>query len=106
MKTEEVLKVALLAGVGYALYTFFTRLQQSVGAPVGTVAATIWSYLHPTIQPAGNIVLPGGNNTLVPLSQTEVRTDDNHNVYALYDGFLYQLAPSDAQGNWPATAVE
>jgi hypothetical protein len=51
----------------------------------------------------GNVVFPDGR--MSPLAGYPVRTDTQGNVYINTGGVVYQLQPSDAQGNWPAVLV-
>ena len=54
----------------------------------------------------GSALLPSGS--LVPLSTLQsgqIRQDANSNVLANVSGSIYQLSPSNAQGNYPATFI-
>lgn len=50
----------------------------------------------------GNVVLPNGAQ--VALSSLPVGTNCS-GTYVQYQGGVYQLSPSDSNGNWPATQV-
>jgi hypothetical protein len=103
-----------LAGVAYLIYKFGSKLPNPNTA-ISAVAqgiANIWLSL-PVVglgsaqSILGNAKLPDG--TLVPLNSLvgSIRQDTNTppNVYAGINGNIYQLAPSDAQGNYPATLL-
>lgn len=105
------------AAVAYLLYKLANKVPQAVNAATGAVAqgiANIWLSLPyfglstgQTI--LGNLKLPDG--TLVPLQSLvgggNLRQDpSNTNVYANVNGAFYQLSPSDASGNYPATLIQ
>ena len=104
-----------LAGVGYVLYRFATQIPKAASAATGAVAqgiANVWLSL-PVVGLGsaqtilGNAKLPDGS--LVPLNSLvgSIRQDTNNppNVYANVGGNIYQLSPSDAQGNYPAALI-
>jgi hypothetical protein len=118
--------VLLLAGLGiggYLLYQVYKGAKavgtaaaaagtavyhgaQVVTAPVSNAIAA--GILKLTQQPAmnvpGNVVFPDG--TLAPLSTySSVYSDSAGNVYIKDRGSTWQLHPSDADGDWPATYV-
>ena len=103
-----------LGGVGYLLYKSFSGVSSTASNIVNTVSsgiADLWLSLPlvglpPAMQVLGSIQLPNGS--LVPLSSLQsgqIRTDANNNVYANVSGTIYQLSPSNAQGNYPATLI-
>lgn len=104
-----------VAGVGYILYRLANKVPQAVGAATSALAqgiANVWLSLPvvgfgPAITVLGNIKLPDG--TLVPLNNLvgQIRQDNNTppNTYANVSGTIYQLSPSDTQGNYPAALL-
>jgi len=103
-----------LGGVGYLLYKSFSGVAATASAATNAVSsgiADVWLSLPLVGLPAamtvlGNVQLPNGS--LVPLSSLQsgqIRTDANNNVYANVSGTIYQLSPSNAQGNYPATLI-
>ena len=112
MNAKDVLQIGLLGAVAYLLYKGFNAASDAASAATGAVADKIinWFGLKPAPSMMykdllGNINFPG--NVTVPLSQFagQVRTDDSGNVFVKYAGYVWQLAPSNAYGNWPATRV-
>lgn len=104
MKTEDIIKLALLGGLAYFVYTY---LQKS--SPVQGTASVIadfitWATLPASMVVQGNIAFPDG--TLYPLADVNVRQSPTGAVVANYQGHYYQLSPSDANGNWPATLIQ
>lgn len=104
-----------LAGVGYVVYKLANKVPAAASAAANALSqgiADVWLSL-PVVglgaaqQILGNAKLPDG--TLVPLNNLigNIRQDksDPPNVYADISGSIYQLSPSDAQGNYPATFV-
>ena len=100
---------------GYALYVLFQKIPK-LPTP-GQIASKLIDWLAlpfinlpPAMQVLGNVVLPTG--TMVPLNTLEngqIRQDLNQSppaVYANVSGSIYQLAPSDANGNYPAVYVQ
>lgn len=97
-----------LAGV----YVYLQFRKSPLPSSVAQGIANIWLSLPfvglpPAMQVLGNVALPDG--TLVPLNSLksgQIRTDNTTgNVYANVGGNIYQLSPSDTQGNYPATLV-
>lgn len=104
MKTETIFQVAILGIVGYFGYELLKKGSQAADYTSSQIADLWLSWtLPPPITLLGNIVLPDG--TLIPLSTVSVRLAPNGNTYAQVGAAYYQLAPSDANGNWPATPV-
>lgn len=103
-----------LGAVGYLLYKTVVKVPAAVNADTGAVSqgiADIWLSLPLVGLPAnmqvlGSVQLPNGS--LVPLSSLQsgqIRNDPNENVLADINGTIYQLSPSNAQGNYPATLI-
>ena len=107
-----------VAGVGYVLYKLVNKVPQAVTAAASaatnavsqTIANTWLSLpvigLGQGITILGNMKLPDG--TLVPMQSLVGnlrQAQDTTDTYASYAGNLYQLSPSDAQGNYPATLL-
>lgn len=103
-----------IGGVGYVLYKMWGGISSAgsgVTNAVSSAIANAWLSLPlvglpPAMQVLGNVKLPSG--TLVPLnslSSGQIRTDASNNVYANVSGTIYQLSPSDSQGNYPAMLV-
>lgn len=112
MKVENVL---VLAALGVGLWLLF-RAKEQLSRGADTVAdwiARAWMAFDDLLPGQGGIQLQGNvsfNGTLVSLQQLAnaraVKSDPNTgNVYAHYAGRFWQLAPSDASGNWPATVI-
>lgn len=102
-----------LAGAAYVVYKFATKIPAAASAATNAVSqgiANVWLSL-PLVglgssqSILGNAKLPDG--TLVPLNSLVggIRQDSNNNVYANVNGNIYQLSPSDAQGNYPAALM-
>jgi hypothetical protein len=102
-----------IGGVGYVLYKLWGGFAQTANTATNAVSsaiANIWLSLPLVGLPAnmqvlGNVKLPDG--TLVPLnslSSGQIRQQGS-TVLANVSGTIYQLAPSDSQGNYPATSV-
>jgi hypothetical protein len=102
-----------IGGAGYVIYKFWGGLS-SVGSSatnaVSSAIANAWLSLPlvglpPAMEVLGNVKLPDG--TLVPLnslSNSQIRQSGS-SVLTNIAGMIYQLSQSDAQGNFPATAV-
>jgi hypothetical protein len=120
---EGVLVLAGIGIAGYLLYQVYKGAKaaagavadagvavyhgaQTITAPVSNVIAA--GILKLTQQPAmnvpGNVLFPDG--TSAPLaSYPSVSKDAAGNVYVIDRGSTWQLHPSDADGDWPATYV-
>lgn len=103
-----------LGGIGYILYKSLGTVATATNGVTNTVSSGIanaWLSLPLVGLPAqmtvlGNVLLPNG--TLVPLSSLQsgqIRNDASGNVYANVSGTIYQLSPSNTQGNFPATLI-
>jgi hypothetical protein len=109
MKAQDAIPWILLGVAGYVLYQIANKLKTGTDKVVNWTAnqiAQLWiSRLPPPIELLGNVKFPG--NILVPLNQikNDVRQDDEGHVFVKYSGLFWQLSPSDANGNWPATRV-
>jgi hypothetical protein len=103
-------------GVAYILYKSLGAVGAAASTAVSTVSSGIanaWLSLPlvglpPTMNVLGNVLLPNG--TLVPLNSLQggdIRNDTSNppNVLANIQGTIYQLSPSNAQGNFPAALV-
>jgi hypothetical protein len=111
---RDSLIVAAVVGVGIWLLWDAKRKFDAGGERVADWIAKAWMAFDDLlpgqggIQLLGNVVFPG--NVLVPvqaLSNAGAIKQDRAtgNVYANYSGKYWRLAPSDANGNWPATLV-
>jgi len=89
------------AGVANAV----TNAASATTCAISSGIASFWNSLtlscNMTVQ--GNIVLPNG--TQVAASAAQIGQDCSGNVYAQYQGAVYQLSGSNSCGNWPATQV-
>ena len=105
MKAENLIKLVLFGGAAYLLYGLFTKQLPKLTAPIAGGIADLWVSLTsaPAMSVQGNVVLPSGQQ--IPLSSLAVKTDTAGNVYVNINGAVYQLSPSDSEGNWPATFV-
>jgi hypothetical protein len=104
----------LAIGAGYILYRTLQKVPAAVNAATGAVSqgiADLWLSLPLVGLPAnmtvlGSAQLPDG--TLVPLKTLQsgqIRNDPNNNVLANINGSIYQLSPSNPQGNYPAIFI-
>jgi hypothetical protein len=105
MSVKDTLQLAALGIGAYLLYRFYNTASQ-VAAPAANAIASFytWATLPASMVVQGNMVFADGST--VPLAQVDVRQNPNGSVNAAYAGHIYQLAPSDANGNWPATLVQ
>ena len=103
-----------LGTIGYLLYKSMSGVATAANAVTGSVSqgiANVWLSLPlvglpPNMTVLGSILLPNGNT--VPLSSLQsgqIRNDANGNVLANVSGQIYQLSPSNPQGNYPATLI-
>lgn len=103
-----------LGGVAYVIYKASTAVSSTVNSATSALAqgiANIWLSLPvigmgPGVTVLGNARLPDG--TLVPMESLVGKlrqSADESAVFAPINGIIYQLAPSDAQGNYPATPL-
>jgi hypothetical protein len=106
----------VLGVVGIGLYYVYKSVSGVANAAsAGVTAATcglssgiasLWNSLtlnSCTMSLQGNIVFPNGAQ--VAASSVPIGTDCQGNVYAQYQGGVYQLSGSNSCGNWPATQV-
>lgn len=107
---SDILIVGGVAAAVYIIYQIVNKAPQAlktVTAPVSTVIASLWSKL--TLAPAqagvlGDVVLADGSD-IGPLTNFQIRTDAQGNVYVNSGGAVYQLGQSDSNGNWPASLM-
>ena len=103
---DSITSLATLGLVAYAIYKILPFLQKGKDETSDTIAKW-WLALFPNppaMQVLGNVVFPDG--TFVALANLQPpKSDPNGNVFVTYNGHYYQLSPSDANGNWPATLV-
>lgn len=104
-----------LGAAGYALYWIYKKVPKPpTPSQIAQDIADIWLKLPfvglpPQMVVLGNVAMPDG--TLVPLKFLQngmIRQDNSQSppaVYADISGAIYQLSPSDPQGNFPATFV-
>lgn len=87
--------------VGKAIY----HGAQVVTAPVADVLSWWWMLDDPPGVSGilGNVVFPNGQQS--PLSSYKIKTDQSGTVYINAGSSVYQLQPSDSNGNWPAVLV-
>lgn len=134
-KTQDMVLLGVLVLGGYVVYQIFQQikgLEAGVGKAAGAVAGAVRSgavatykgaqvvtapvsdalasayeamSFAPALNVAGNVLFPDG--TMTPLSQLPIKQDTLGNVYVnpppTYT--LWQLQPSDPQGNWPAVQI-
>lgn len=101
-----------VGGVGYLIYKMFYAPPTPGGLvdSVSSALANAWLSLPlvglpPAMQVLGNVKLPDGSLvSLNSLSGGQIRQSGS-TVLANVAGTIYSLAPSDAQGNYPATAL-
>lgn len=111
MKTQSLVQIVLLAGVGYLLYKFADKFKQGANYVEDTAAKTYltvedWFTGYSPAQVAGSVVFPSG--ALVALKNLSVTPYNGPNGFearVTYQGRTYRLAPHDANGNYPATPV-
>jgi len=108
-----------LGGVAYLLYKASSAAGQAVGAAAGAATnavssaiANAWLSLPSAvtgigsgITVLGNAQLPDGSLVTMQSLVGQLKQDANNNVYAAINGNIYQLAPSNAAGNYPATLI-
>lgn len=101
-----------VGGVGYLIYKIFYAPPKP-GGPVDLVSsaiANLWLSLPlvglpPSMQVLGSVQLPDGSLVaLNTLSSGQIRQSGT-SVLANVAGMIYQLSPSNAQGNFPATLI-
>lgn len=124
--TSPTQDIVLLGVLGVALYVVYQLVQgvkataqgvataagavyhgtQVLTSPVAAGLASAWTAMTsaPSMPLLGNVVWPDGTQTA--LSQLTLKQDNLGNVYASDgQGLLFQLQPSNAQGNWPAVQI-
>lgn len=104
MKLQDAETLVVIGVVGYLLWKVVPALNKTTSTVADWIAQFYeWATFPPSMIPLGNIVLPTGQ--LVPLTDVDVRQMPNGGTAALYAGVVYQLSPSDNNGNWPASPL-
>lgn len=113
--TKMLVTIGLVGAAAYALYMLLQQVGKIGSGVAGTVGqatnaatsaiANAWVSMTSTSMGGvpGNVLFPDGN--VVALAMTPVKTDAAGNVYVMEGGAMYQLGPSDTNGNWPATLM-
>ena len=122
--TTQTQDYVLLGVIGLALYVLYNVVSgvkataagvgaaykgaQALAAPVANALAQAWLSMSPSYNSSmavsGNVLWPDGTTT--PVSQLSIKQDTLGNVYVSDgQGVLFQLQPSNAQGNWPAVQI-
>lgn len=110
MNTSDLIKIGAVGLGVYFLYTFLSKkipdAAKKATAPLSQAIANFWVSLtaSPPMPVLGDVILPDGTD-IGPLSQFSVGKDSSGNVYIQSGADVYQVQPSNAQGNWPATLV-
>jgi hypothetical protein len=104
-----------IGAAGFGLYWLFKKLPKPpTPSQIAQDIASIWLKLPwvglpPDMVVLGNVKLPDG--TLYPLKQLQsgqIREDKSQTppaVLANVNGSIYQLSPSDSEGNYPGALV-
>ncbi len=104
---QVVQGVKATAGLAGAAGSAIVKGAQTVTAPVAAALASAWNAMTATssMPVLGNVLFPDG--TLTPIAQLTVKQDSLGNVYVASpaNGLLFQLQPSNADGNWPALQI-
>lgn len=107
MNARDTATLIGIGGILYLLYVLINKADKPTQAASDAIAA-LWLKLFPNpapIQVLGSVQFPDG--TLVPLADPRLgpnmRSDSDGNVFVMFQGHVYQLAPHDANGNYPAT---
>lgn len=109
MDTQDWVKLGLFGVAAYLIYQLMTTASTAVTGATNAVSTSIadawvsWTS-EPAMSVSGNMVLPDGS--LIPLAAASIKQSPSGLVYAQYGGAYYELSPSDANGNWPATPVQ
>jgi hypothetical protein len=104
VNARDAVNLAILGLVGYAAYKFLYSPKGPTQTAANIIADFItWATLPPAMTLNGNLVFADGST--VALQDVDVRSNGGM-VVANYAGHYYQLAPSDASGNWPATLIQ
>lgn len=100
MKLDNLITLAVVGGVGYALYELFGKGgpgQQATNTVASAIAKPIvaisnWIEGSYDVVPSGNIILPNG--TKIPVAAVHVTWDDANNVASfVYQGYGYIIRP-------------
>jgi hypothetical protein len=111
VSTEDLIKLGLIAGIGYLIYRAWGAVSAGVAAVTNVpVTAAAQAYVNLTSSPSmvaqGNVVLPDG--TSVPISSLSPQPVAGTNSASVsYMGSQYYLnTPSDpTDGNWYAEST-
>jgi hypothetical protein len=110
MQTRDAISLALVLGVGYALYKWVgpgSPVAKAAGEAADAVAGAIanpiaklsnWAYGSVSTIPTGNVILPNG--TKVPISKVQnMRWDSAVGVASfVYNGYGYIIPPNPSGG--------
>lgn len=118
MGTSQTQDLVLLGALAVGFYVIYQIVQgvkqtahvvQTVTAPVADGIAKAWIAMEglggggSAMQPLGNVLFPDG--TYTPIARLKVKSDTLGNVYVYQQGRLFQLQPSDINGDWPASEI-
>lgn len=81
---------------------------QTATMPISDAIAAAWIHMTglsggSSMKLLGNVLFPDG--TYTPIGQLTVKSDALGNVYVYQQGRLFQLQPSDINGDWPASEI-
>lgn len=113
MKTENILQLGLLAGIGFAVYKLWDKFKQGGNYVTDTVAKSYLSaedlftgYTPVQSTLAGAVIFPNGAQVpMTNLSVTPYNGPSGFEARVVYQGRTYRLSPHDENGNYPATPV-
>jgi hypothetical protein len=82
-----------------------------ISAPIAAVAVGLqnlaWKVLGQNISLTGNVLLPDGTYIAMNSGKVAIALNSDGNTYATVgDGHIYQMQPSDINGDWPLTLVQ
>jgi len=98
--------VSFLKDTGKQVADTAENVGKAIIAPVADVLSWWWMLDDPPGVGSGllgNVVFPNGAQS--PLSSYKIKQDKSGSVYINAGSDVYQLQPSDANGNWPAVLV-
>lgn len=109
METRDAISLAVVLGVGYALYKFVGPGSQVAKAASDATAAVAGAIANPIVSltnwyygsvdtiPTGNVILPNG--TKVPTSKLHITWDSAVGVASfVYNGYGYIIPPNPDGG--------